>query len=114
MSVAGASLVVALGLTALACANWLWLRADATANASHLQALADTALAALAVHAGALIFTGTSSLPAYGLTVVLACAAAAVRDGRVRRLSPPEGRFVVHPPDPEPATPPTRATLWSD
>jgi hypothetical protein len=112
MSVAAASLLVAVGLTALACANWLWLRADSGANPTHLQALADVALAALAVHALALIVTATTSLPAYGLTVVLACAAAAVRDGRVRRSPPPEGRFVAHPPEPAP-TPRPRTTLWS-
>ena len=79
MSVAGASLVVAIGLTALACANWLWLRLDPQANASHLPALADVALVALALHALALVATGTTSPAAYGLTIVLACAAAAVR-----------------------------------
>jgi len=79
MSVAGASLVVAVGLTVFACANWLWLRLHAAANGSHLPALADVALIALALHALALIVTGTTSPPAYGLTIVLACAAAAVR-----------------------------------
>ena len=79
MSVAGASLVVAIGLTALACANWLWLRLDPKASASHLPALADVALVALALHALALVATGTTSPAEYGLTIVLACAAAAVR-----------------------------------
>ncbi len=79
MSVAGASLVVAIGLTALACANWLWLRLDPKASASHLPALADVALVALALHALALVATGTTSPAAYGLTIVLACAATAVR-----------------------------------
>ena len=91
MSVAAASLVVAIALTAFAGANWLWLRADADAPREHLSALADCALVALAVHLLALIASGTTSPGAYGLTVVVACAAAALRraptapeDARVR------------------------------
>ena len=84
MSVAAASLVVAIALTALACANWLWLRADPTAPSAP-PALADWALVALALHALALIVTGTTSPAAYGLTIVLACAAAAVRRAAVAR-----------------------------
>ncbi len=114
MSVAGASLVVAIGLTALACANWLWLRLDPKASASHLPALADVGLVALALHALALVATGTTSPAAYGLTIVLACAAAAVRGGPVRRSSPSEGRYVVHPEPPDAPEPmPRRTTLWS-
>ena len=100
MSVASASLVVAISLTVFAGANWFWLRADPEAPAGHLSALADWALLALALHALALIVTGTTSPGAYGLTVVLASAAAAVRRppaGGVRHLSPSEGRFVMHP-----------------
>jgi hypothetical protein len=114
VSVASASLVVALSLTAFAGANWLWLRVDPETPAGYLSALADWALVALALHALALILTGTTSPGAYGLTVVLASAAAAVRRppaGGVRRLSPPEGRFVV---DPVEERAPRRTTLWSD
>ena len=100
MSVASASLVVAIALTVFAGANWLWLRADPDAPGGHLSALADWALVALALHALALIVTGTTSPGAYGLTVVLASAAAAVRRppaGGVRRLAPSEGRLSYTP-----------------
>jgi hypothetical protein len=118
MTVASASLVVAIALTAFAGANWFWLRADLDAPREYLSALADWALFALALHALALIVAGTTSPGAYGLTVVLASAAAAVRRapaGGVRRSAPSEGRFVVHPVEerahPGPAR---RTTLWSD
>jgi hypothetical protein len=112
MSVASASLVVGLCLTAFAGANWLWLRADDDAPGSYLSALADWALIALALHTLALIAGGTTSPPAYGLTVVLACAAAAVR----RPATPPQTADERRVPQPQVVKLDARArqTLWSD
>ena len=119
MSVAAASLVVAIALTVFAGANWLWLRADPEAPRAHLSALADWALAALALHTLALIVSGTTSPGAYGLTVVLASAAAAVRRPPAREARADEEPRPPREPD-APRTPPVaapaprRTTLWSD
>lgn len=134
MSVAGASLVVAVTLVAVAVIAWILVRAEPAGESwahQHRTALADWALVALALHAFALIVEGTPSPGAYGLTVLLACAAGWVRQPIETRGSAPAARrgeaaatphmargaeaAVPVAPSPRPAEPAApRRTLWAE
>jgi hypothetical protein len=126
----GASLAIAIGLTALAGLAWLQLwarpgddgregaaRGDARAEhdgedgltraaRDHLTALAQWALGALALHALCLIGNGSGSFGGWAITIVLALAATALQ-------YPPGGR-VDEEPDDEPVEAPAPAPLATE
>jgi hypothetical protein len=107
----GASLAIAIGLTAVAALAWLQLwskpagevAGDAVTRAAseHLTALAQWALGALALHALCLIGNGSGSFAGWAITSVLALAATALQ-------YPPGGRLVEDDEE-EPTAAPRRA-----
>ena len=125
----GASLAIAIGLTALAVLAWLqlWARSGDDARdgedgltrvaRDHLTALAQWALGALALHALCLIGNGSGSFGGWAVTIVLALAATALQYPPGGRMDEEPGEEPVEAPAAAPVAgeplPPLKGPLWA-